>query len=122
MAAHVPEIRTQQQIDIQQEVKYIIDCGLRHDARLVRFGSLLFFSTETADAWLLDTDDNLALCLLRDSEEQPFVIDEAPENYRIEWDASYQIKGDAFVVYKKSGQIRTIVGYPTKEIILLSDN
>ncbi|NIR50551.1 hypothetical protein GWO43_13880 [candidate division KSB1 bacterium] len=120
MATGVPEIRTQQEINIQKEVKNITNCALHSEARLVRLDSLLFFSTETGDAWLLDTDDNLALCLMRDSEEQPYVINETATNYSIVWEASYQIKGNAFIVYKKSGQIKTIVGYPTKEIIRLS--
>jgi len=120
MAANESEIRTQEEINIQQETKYIINCALQSDARLVKLDSLLFFSTETCDAWLLDTDDNLALCLLKDSEEQAYVINETPRNYSIEWEASYQIKGNAFNVSKKSGQVRTIVGYPTKEILRLS--
>ena len=120
MASNESEIRTQEKINIQQETKYIINCALQGDARLVQLDSLLFFSTETCDAWLLNTDDDLALCLLRDSEEQAYVINETPKNYSIEWEASYQIKGNAFIVCKKSGQVRTIVGYPTKEIRRLS--
>ena len=120
MAADVTEIRTLQPANIPQEVRHIIDCAYYRDARLVRLGSLLLFSTETGDAWLLDVEDNHALCLLRDSEAQLYVIDETTDNYIIAWDASYQIRGDAFVVYKKSGEIRTIIGYPTKEIARLS--
>ena len=120
MASNESEIRTQEEINIQQEAKYIINCALHSDARLVQLDSLLFFSTDTCDAWLLDTDDNLALCLMKDSEEQPYVINETPKNYSIEWEASYQINGNAFVVCTKSGQIKTIVGYPTKEILRFS--
>ncbi|MFQ5707100.1 MAG: YecA family protein [bacterium] len=120
MASHESEIRTQEEINMQQEAKYIINCALQSDARLVQLESLLFFSTHTGDAWLLDTDDNLALCLMQDFEEQEYVINETLENFSIEWEASYHIKGNAFIVCKKSGQIRTIVGYPTKEILRLS--
>lgn len=120
MAKDEWEIQTEDEINIQQEVEYIINRALNSDSCLVKLDSLLFFSTETGDAWLLDTDDNLALCLMKDFDVQQYIINETSKNYSIEWEASYQINGNAFIVCKKSGQIKTIVGYPTKEILRLS--
>ena len=117
MSAQSSEIRLQAEIDIQKDVKYIISRALDRDARLVQLDQLLFFSTETGDAWLLDTVDHLALCLVRGSETQPYVINETAKNFSIEWEASYEIRGNVFVVFRKSGEIRTIIGYPTEEIL-----
>ncbi len=52
-------------MNIKKEIKYIIKRGLINDARKVQLGELVLFSTQTGDAWLLDTEDNLAICLLK---------------------------------------------------------
>lgn len=46
-------------------------------------GPLLFFSTETGDAWVLDPADHLALCLARDGEPLPANIIETPDTVRV---------------------------------------
>ena len=51
-------------MNIIKEIKYIIKRGLTNDARKVQLGDLVLFSTQTGDAWLLDTEDTLAICLL----------------------------------------------------------
>ena len=109
MATDESEIRIETEVNIQQEAKYVINRALDGDARLVKLDSLLFFSTATGDAWLLDTDDNLALCLMKDYEELQYVINETPKNYSIEWETSYLIEKSAFIVCKKSGQVKIIV-------------
>ena len=86
-------------------------------ARIVNLGPLVLFSTGTGDAWLLDPEDGLALCLARDGEEQPFTVIETPANFSIEWNADYHIDGDVFVVAERSGQVRSILGYPTEELL-----
>ena len=42
------------------EVRYIQQRAAVHDGRIVTVGQLILFSTETGDAWLLDTEDRLA--------------------------------------------------------------
>lgn len=106
-----------EQISIAGETNYIINRAQNYDSRVVSLGSLIFFSTETGDAWMLDYKDGLALCLARAGEKQPFRIVETPEKFTIEWNVNYQIEGDKFVVIQKSGQVRTILGYPTEEIL-----
>ena len=66
---------------------------------------------------MLDYKDGLALCLARAGEKQPFRIVETPEKFAVEWNANYQIEEDKFVVLQKAGQVRTILGYPTEEIL-----
>ena len=48
---------------VLREVDYIVKRAARCDPRFVTLGQLLFFSTDTGDAWMLDPEDHLALCL-----------------------------------------------------------
>ncbi len=112
-----PQSLSKEQMSINGEVNYIIQKAQESDARLVRLDNLVFFSTETGDAWLLDTEDNLALCLARDGDRQPFTITETAVKFAIEWNADYRIEGDRFIVAERSGRVRTILGYPTREIL-----
>src|SRR5258708_6658063 len=41
-----------------------------HDGRFVTIGQLVFFSTETGDAWMLDPTDRLAARLARDGDPE----------------------------------------------------
>ena len=106
-----------EQISITGESNYILNRAQNYESLVVSLGSLIFFSTETGDAWMLDYKDGLALCLAKVGEKQPFRIVETPEKFAIEWNVTYQIEGDKFVVIQKSGQLRTILGYPTEEIL-----
>ena len=47
------------------EIRYIIRRAADHDGRIVNIGQLTLFSSETGDAWIIDRDDHLALCLAR---------------------------------------------------------
>jgi len=69
---------------------------------------------------MLDPEDGLALCLARAGKAQPFTITETSANFSIEWKASYQIDGDVFIVAERSGRTRSILGYPTGEILRAS--
>ena len=64
----------------------------------------------------MDIEDSLALCLARDGERQSFSILETPNNVQIVWEAQYIIDGERFVVTTTDDRVRTIVGYPTREI------
>ena len=106
-----------EQISITGESTYIINQAQSYDSRVVSLGSLIFFSTETGDAWMLDCEDGLALCLAKGGEKQPFRIIETSEKFAIEWNASYHIEEDEFIVTEQPGQIKVILGYPTSEIL-----
>jgi hypothetical protein len=111
------QILTQEQTSITGEANYIIGRARNNDARVVTLGPLILFSTVTGDAWMLDPEDGLALCLARGGEAQPFAITETTTNFSIEWEANYQIDGDVFIVTEWSGQTRAVLGYPTREIL-----
>jgi hypothetical protein len=110
------QVLSRPQINITGEVSYIIERAQQRDARVVSLASLVFFSTDTGDAWMLDPADNFALCLARDGQPQPFTITETASQFAIEWQATYQIDGDLFVVLEHSGQSRSITGYPIREL------
>ncbi|MDO8670502.1 MAG: hypothetical protein Q7O66_03615 [Dehalococcoidia bacterium] len=66
---------------------------------------------------MLEPEDNLALCLARGGEEQPFMISETEHDFSIGWNSNYRIDGHVFIVITNDGQVRTIIGYPTQEIL-----
>src|SRR5437870_2315111 len=51
---------------LADEVRYIQRRAAEHDGRFVTFASLVLFSTETGDAWLLDPAVRFAARLARD--------------------------------------------------------
>ncbi len=105
------------QMNITTEADYIIERAQERDGRVVSLGPLVFFSTETGDAWVLDPADSLALCLARDGERQSFHITETASQFAIDWQANYRIEGDLFIVFEqRSGRTRSIAGYPVREL------
>ena len=104
---------------LADEVRHIQKCAARHDGRIVTLGQLIFFSTETGDAWLLDSEDGLAapLARARDGHPEPIHIEETDANFTIEWKGSYRIEGGAFIYTDhKRGGMRAILGYPTQKL------
>ena len=93
----------QREISVTGEARYIVRKAMMHDARSVTLNGLVFFSTETGDAWLLDPHDQLALCLAKGGVEQRYRIIESTTKFMIEWQYTYQISGDAFVVTDAEG-------------------
>ena len=75
-----------EEVSVNKEADYIVKKAQALDSRVVRLGGLVFFSTQTGDAWVLDPADKLALCLARDGERQRFSILETPTNFQIEWE------------------------------------
>ena len=56
---------------LAQEINYIQRRAAQYDARFVTVGPLMFFSTQTGDAWMLDPSEHLAARLARDGEPEP---------------------------------------------------
>lgn len=105
-----------EEVSINREADYIIKKAQVHDSRVVGLGGLVYFSTQCGDAWVLDPADSLALCLAQDGERQHFSIVETPTNFQIAWEAKYLIDEGIFTVTMGDGRVRTIFGYPTREI------
>jgi hypothetical protein len=109
-----------EEVNIGREIEYIVRRAQEREARLVSLGDLVLFSTQTGDAWILDPADGLALCLSRDGERQEVCTKDTPERFIIVWRARYSISGDEFTVFESEDRVRTILGYPTAEIVRCS--
>ena len=85
---------------------------------MIGFNKLVFFSTWTRDAWMLDWEDELAICLMKDGEEQPFELGETESRFVIRWQGHYHIEGGlfAYIDDKLPTRARVIDGYPTEVI------
>jgi len=106
-----------EQISITDEARYIINRAMQYNFCVVTLGTLVFFSTESGDACMIDPADHFALCLAQGGDPQSYYIEETESNFKIEWTANYEIEGDKFIVVERSGRIRTIIGYPTRDIL-----
>ena len=98
------------------EAAYIVQRAAEREARVVSLGALLFFSTNTGDAWILDPEGGLARCLAENGEPLPPGIDETPEKCSVEWTTNYRIDGDVMEFADHSGGVRIVVGYPVAHI------
>jgi hypothetical protein len=108
---------------LAKEIKYMQHRAAEHDARFVTIGPLVFFSTETGDAWMLDPSDQLAARLARDGDPEPIDFEETDTNFTIAWTGGYHIEGRAFVYSDRdSEQLTTILGYPTAKIAQLGSS
>lgn len=103
-------------IEIKKEIDRITGKAQNHIGHIVRLNELILFSTDTGDAWILDTDDNFAICLVKSGVKQKYKLIDTPGQFGFDWDYGYQIDGDQFTVINKMGGIRTIIGYPLTEI------
>ena len=102
---------------VNQEAKYIIECAQRGDAKVITLGhQLLFFSTFEGDAWLLDTEDKLALQLAILGKVLSYRIMEKGSSLAIEWKADYDFNENGFAVKDKRGNMKLFPTYPVREI------
>jgi len=81
-------------------------------------GPYVLFSTGIGDAWLLDPNDQTAMCLMLGHKRVDLALSEDPLNLEIVFDGYYELIGDFFHVESKSGSIgdRAIGGYPLSEL------
>ena len=102
---------------LADEVRYIQKKAANQDSRVVSFGQLILFSTETGDAWLLDATDQLATRVARDGASEPIQLEESDTSFAIGWKGHYRIDGSAFVYMdNETGRVTAILGYPTQAI------
>jgi hypothetical protein len=102
---------------LADEVRYIQHWAAEHDERVVSFGQIVLFSTESGDAWLLDASDQLALRVARDGDPEPIQIEDTDTTFAIGWKGQYRIEGAAFVYIDGDTRRTTaILGYPTHKL------
>jgi hypothetical protein len=108
---------TGQSFRLADEVRRIQRRAAEHDGRVVTIGSLVLFSTDTGDAWVLDPAEQLATRLARDGDPLPVHLEETDTTFAIGWTGDYRIEGDAFTYSdRESGRMITILGYPTRHL------
>ncbi|MDM0116754.1 hypothetical protein QTI66_31970 [Variovorax sp. J22R133] len=75
---------------------------------------LVIFSTTDGDAWLLELNSRMALCLSWHREAFEPGIRETPTHFHIDWDGPFDLRGPFFEVQTRTTGIghRAIAGYP----------
>lgn len=83
----------------------------------------VLFSTGVGDAWLLEPDEHLAMCLVWHGERQAIGLRDDPDRIEVEWDCAYDLLGDFFSVESQHPVIgrRAIGGYPLDDVRKLLD-
>jgi hypothetical protein len=78
----------------------------------------VLFSTGIGDAWLLEPNEYLAMCLVWQGEQQTNGLSDDPDRIQVAWDGMYELLGDFFNVESNHPVIgsRAIAGYPISEI------
>lgn len=83
----------------------------------------VLFSTGLGDAWLLEPDEQLAMCLVWQGAREEIGISEDPSRIEVAWDGSYELLGDFFNLETNNPKIgdRAIGGYPLGEVRKMLD-
>lgn len=109
--------QTRQSLNLTQEVHTIQHHAAEHDGRIVSIGPLVFFSTDTGDAWMLEPADHLATRLALGGDPLPVLIEETDTRFAIGWLGRFHLEGDTFVYEdNRSGRISAIRGYPVGQL------
>jgi hypothetical protein len=103
--------------DLVKEVESIISSAQAGVTRVVGLGPLVLFATDTGDAWLLDWEDQAALCLARAGEPQDADITDGDSSFAIEWASRYSIDGKTMIFQHRSGGLASVQGYPIAAIM-----
>lgn len=114
---------------IKDECEAIIAAELRGQAKAVmtgpelQVGPFVLFSTGIGDAWLLEPDEGIAMCLVWQGARQEVGINDSPSRVEIAWDCEYELLGDFFRVESEHPVIgsRAIGGYPLEGVRKLLD-
>ena len=109
-------------LHLAKEVRSIQRRAAEHDGRIVSIGALVFFSTDTGDAWILEPADQLAARLAAGGDPLPVQIEETETSYAIGWQGHYRIEGQMFL-YEDTGSHRLVAiqGYPVQQLLRAFD-
>jgi hypothetical protein len=115
---HGNQRQTRESLNLAKEVRTIQRRAADQDGRIVSIGPLVFFSTNTGDAWMLERADHLAVRLARGGDPLPVLIEETEDRFAIGWQGRFYFDGDAFVYEdNESGRLTAIHGYPVKQLL-----
>ena len=114
---------------IRDECEAIIAAELRGEVKAAMTSSgvacppLVLFSTGVGDAWLLEPDEHLAMCLVWHGARQPIRLRDDPNRIEVEWDCAYELLGNFFSVESQHPLFGTqaIGGYGLDAVRMLLD-
>jgi hypothetical protein len=114
---HGNQRQTRESLNLAKEVRTIQRRAADQDGRIVSIGPLVFFSTNTGDAWMMEPADHLAVRLARGGDPLPVLIEETADRFAIGWQGRFHFDGDTFVYEdNESGRLTAIHGYPVKQL------
>lgn len=116
-------------LSIRDECEHIIAAELRGDVKIVMTKAgvacppFVLFSTGVGDAWLLEPDEQLAMCLVWQGAREDIGVSEDPSRIEVAWDGTYELLGDFFHVDTNNPKIRqrAVGGYPLGEVRKMLD-
>jgi len=109
---------SRESLHLAKEVRSIQQRAAEHEGRIVSIGALVFFSTDTGDAWILEPAEQLAARLALGGDPLPVHIDETETSFAIDWEGRYHFDGDTFVYEDhRSLRLSAIRGYPVKQLL-----
>jgi hypothetical protein len=107
--------QSRQSLHLAKEVRSIQRRATEHDGRIVSIGPLVFFSTDTGDAWLLEPADALACRLAVGGDPMEMLFEETETGYAIGWQGLYRIEGELFTYEDRASHRRIVIGgYPVQ--------
>jgi hypothetical protein len=92
------------------DAEYIVRCAAERDVRCVLLGPLVFFSTSTGDAWMLDPEDGFARRLARGGQPLPNGIFETEQRFAIDWNGHFEFQGGTLLLTENDSG-RTVALY-----------
>jgi hypothetical protein len=94
-------------------IRHIQERAAEHDPWIRILRGLVLFSTESGDAWVLDTDDQTANRIAVDGVPRTVYIYETDKDFAINWQGHYRIDDEVFVYADHTtGRVVSILGYP----------
>ena len=105
--------QSRQSLHLAKEIRSIQRRAADHDGRIVSIGPLVFFATDTGDAWILEPAEALACRLAVGGDPLEISFEETETGYAIGWQGHYRIEGDLFTYEDRASHRRIAIGgYP----------
>ena len=118
--------RTEQERASRQllpEIEAIVSAAQAGTGKIVMTGpeashAYVLFATEEGDAWLLEPEEDKAICLCWRGARQDFTVRDLPTRLEILWHGDFELNGPFFAVRTDHPGVgsRYIGGYPLEEI------
>ncbi|MBF0419634.1 MAG: hypothetical protein HQL78_05665 [Magnetococcales bacterium] len=109
------QILSGDEINFNDEIEYILESASKGISKLISLDKLILFCTDDGDAWMIDSADDGAHCLMKCFERQPYAALETDDGFYVKWDYLYRIEDDKFIVFSDA-IVAEFYNYPTREI------